>query len=134
MDPGLRCAGRRYHRFIRRLFDAGMLDFTDIDVVCEIRLFAVTKKVDRQRLVLECRTANFHFDAPPSTRLPTAAGHSRLTMPSGTTLYSAQFDLKNAFYQIGSPKSLRRYFCLPRVRAAAAVGIQYVGGRRVGPT
>ena len=132
MDPGLRCAGRRYHQFIRCLFDAGMLDFTDTDVACEIGLFAVTKKGGNQRLVLGCCTANFRFRAPPSTRLPTAAGHSRLTMPEGTTLYSAQLDLKNAFYQIGLPESLRRYFCLPRVRAAA-VGIQYVGGRRVGP-
>ena len=122
MDPGLRCAGRRYHRFICCLFDAGMLDFTDTDVACEIALFAVTQKGGKQRLVLDCRTANFHFYAPPSTRLPTAAGHSRLTMPAGTTLYSAQFDLKNVFYQIGLPKCLRRYFCLPRVRAAA-VGI-----------
>ena len=132
MDPGLRRAGGRYHRFIRRRFDTGMLDFTDTDVACEIGLFAVTKKGDKQRLVLDCRTANFHFDAPPSTRLPTAAGLSRLTMPEGTTLYSAQFDLKNVFYQIGLPKSLRWYFCILRVRAAA-VGIEYVGGRRVGP-
>ena len=48
MDPGLRCAGRCYHRFICRLFVAGMLDFTDTDVACEIGLFAVTKKERKQ--------------------------------------------------------------------------------------
>ena len=53
MDPGLRCAGRRYHRFIRRLFDAGMLDFIETDVACEIGLFAVTKNADKQRMVLD---------------------------------------------------------------------------------
>ena len=134
MDPGLRCASRRYHRFVRRLYKCGMIDSDGGgDVACEIGLFAVTKKGDKQRLVLDCRTANFYFTDPSATRLHTAAGHSRLTLPPWETLYSEQFDLKNAFYQIGLPRGLRQYLCLPGVRAAS-VGIQYVGGRRMGPT
>ena len=81
MDPGLRCASRRYHRFVRRLYKCGMIDFDGGgDVACEIGLFAVTKKGHKQRLVLDCRTANFYFTDPLATCLPTAAGHSRLTL------------------------------------------------------
>ena len=116
MDPGLRCAGRRYHRFICRLFDAGMLDFTDTDVACEIGLFAVNKKGDKQRLVLDVvqppsismpRLIPCFYEAP-DCGTPFAAHHAR-----GTTLYSAQFDLNNAFSQIGLPKFLRRSVAFP---------------------
>ena len=134
MGPVLRCASRRYHRFVRRLYKCGMIDFDDGgDAACEIGLFAVAKKGKKQRLVLDCWTANFCFTDTPATRLRTAARQSRLTLPPGEILYSAQLDLKNAFYQIGLPRSLSGFLaCLPRV-CAASLGIQYVGGRRVGP-
>ena len=61
-DPRLRSSGRAYRRFIFRLYRAGMLDFvaTDnaSDALVEVGCFAVRKKDDKQRLVLDCRTSN----------------------------------------------------------------------------
>ena len=105
-----------------------MIDFVTSDDVSqalvEIGCFAVAKKDGSQRLVLDCRPSNCYFDTPPSTRLPTAASHARVQIAPGETLYSAQFDLRNAFYQIGLPVCLRPYFCLPRIRAGA-IGVTF---------
>ena len=91
MDPGLRCASMRYHRFVRRLHKCGMIDFDDGgDAACKIGLFAVTETGNKQRLVLDCRTASFYFTDPPVARLPTEAGRLRLALPLGEVLYPAQ--------------------------------------------
>ena len=113
-----------------------MIDFVSSDdasqALVEIGCFAVAQKDGTQRLVLDCRPSNCYFGVPPSTRLPNAASHAEVQIPAGKTLYSAQFDLRNAFYQIGPPVCLRPYFCLPRIRAAH-VGVTHCSGRLVKP-
>ena len=117
-DPILR---RRpgYLKFLKRLYDAGVLDFTS---TCRGRVgaFAVSKKpkyeggkrIDRQRLVLDCRATNLQFKPPPITRLGSLASLGEMELPNGETLHMAGADIKDCFYGCKCPPGLQDFFCL----------------------
>ncbi len=117
LDPGLRRSKRRCHRFVGRLHAAGMVDWTSGSVFCTVGLFTVWKKSSRQRLVIDCRHSSCFFIDPPHASLPTSVAYSRLRLQTGQKVHSAQYDLRDAFYQIALPLSLRDYFALPPVPA-----------------
>ena len=118
MDPGVRRSQKLYGRLLRRMRDAGMLDFVGADRTDLVRemvgIFAVEKEFGKQRVVIYCRRSNCHFVPPPRTALPTCAGYSRLHLEPGDSLWSGGFDLKDAFYQLELPYEFRRFFCLPQ--------------------
>lgn len=117
-DPILR---RRpgYLKFLKRLYDAGVLDFTS---TCRGRVgaFAVSKKpkyeggkrIDRQRLVLDCRATNLQFKPPPMTRLGSLASLGEMELPNGETPHMAGADIKDCFYGCKCPPGLQDFFCL----------------------
>ena len=108
-----------YLKFLKRLYDAGVLDFTS---TCRGRVgaFAVSKKpkyeggkrIDRQRLVLDCRATNLQFKPPPITRLGSLASLGEMELPNGETLHMAGADIKDCFYGCKCPPGLQDFFCL----------------------
>ncbi len=131
MDPGLRKSTRRYHNFLRRLWN---LNFIDVSFgrIAEVGVFAVTKKGGRQRMVLDCRLANCWFGPPAHCDLPTSASFTKVELGSNDELSISQFDLLNAFYQLGLPIELRPYFSLPEA-PAKLFGISSLEGCYLGP-
>ena len=74
-----------YSRLIRKLADAGVVDFVaDPDRVIEkVGMFTVSKKdPQKQRLVVDARGSNLHFGPPCSIHLATAESFSRLEIPA----------------------------------------------------
>ena len=122
LDPGLKRSKKLYHKVLRLLRDAGMIEFVPAGesgaVIERVGIFSVPKKDGRQRLVVDCRRSNCWFTDPPKAHLPTCAAYSRLSMPPDAVLYSGGFDLRDAFYQLGLPEFLRPYFCLPDCTAS----------------
>ena len=131
MDSGLRKSTRRYHSFLRRLWNLNLIDVSFVRVA-EVGVFAVSKKGGRQRMVLDCRLANCWFGSPARCDLPTSASFTKLELGSGDELSMSQFDLLNAFYQLGLPIELRPYFCLPEA-SAICFGISPLEGYQLGP-
>ena len=105
LDPGLRRNERKYHRVIKRMHEASMLGYQLEPPLERIGFFAVGKKDGRQRLVVDCRRSNCHFSDPPRTKLPTSSSFSRLPIDPSSTIYSACWVLKDAFYQFELPQS-----------------------------
>ena len=133
LDPVLREPARR-GEFTRRLLDAGMLDLVpDSAEACEeVGLFTVWKKNGTQRLVVDCRGSNFHFDEPEHVALASGASLSSIEIPDGQELWISGVDICDAFYHMGLPSSLRPFFSLPRVRAGD-LGITELQGHALGP-
>ena len=127
LDPGVRKSRPRYLRLIHRLVRCGVLCFGTTRL-CDVGLFAVSKKAGKQRLVVDARRANLCFVDPPGVSLPTAASFARLELRDGEELHASQFDLSNAFYQFEMPVELRAFFCLPAVTAKEA-GLCTLDGR-----
>ena len=127
-DPGL------LRDFCLRLLTCGVAGVTS---VCEetVSPFFVRKKGDRQRLVLDCRRVNEVFRRPPSpdlgggecfSRLCTVEREGRVSgsvgAPGGDasaeprkTVYFADADIKNCFYQCAMPDAWCDYFVLMEV-------------------
>lgn len=114
-DPLLR-QPRRYEQLLRMMDEKCMLEFA-LDVTEQCGLFAVKKKNNRQRLIIDARRSNRWFAAPPKTRLVSGDAFSRLTAVGGHALELGQTDIQDAFYQLALPQELRHLFGLPRVRA-----------------
>ena len=55
----------------------------------------MTKKGDRQRLILDCRPSNRLFRTPPSTILGSTEAWGRLEMDEDETLFVAQEDVRD---------------------------------------
>ena len=108
-----------YIGFLCCLHECGILGFTS---TCRGRVgaFAVSKKpkfvdgkrVDRQRLVLDCRSTNLQFKAPPITRLGSLSSLGELEVPSDHTMYMAGADIRDCFYGCRRPPGLEDFFCL----------------------
>ena len=110
MDEVLQKDQSKYQQFIHDLYDKGMIEFTDQpqDMVTP---FFVKKKDGRQRFVLDCRGVNERFQTPPPLALAAGSSWSQ----DGQTLFCAQSDIKDYFYSLALPLTLRSLFCLPPV-------------------
>ena len=114
MDPILKNNLHEYCVFIKDLFEKGMLQFTSHprDLISP---FFVAKKSGKQRLVLDCRAVNQRFRPPPRVALAAGYSWSRLHIPEGETLFTAQSDIRDYFYSLSLPAELRELFCLPPI-------------------
>lgn len=117
-DPSLHCR-RQYVKFLGRLFDSGVLGFTEH---CRGRVgaFCVSKKPkvvsgvrhERQRLVLDCRQTNLQFRPPPLTELGSLSSIAEMYLPEGKNLWMAGADIRDCFYAVNLPKGMENFFCL----------------------
>ena len=122
MDPLLRDS-RAYARFLGRLQQAGMIELvcpSSADFV-EVGIFAVKKKSGAQRLIIDARDSNLYFRDPDHTSLCTASGMSQLQLQDQEQLYVGGVDIADAFYQMGLPAVLRRFFALREISVTSLV-------------
>ena len=108
-----------YLAFLTRLFKGGVLGFSD---GCKGRVgaFCVAKKpkvvdavkINRQRLVLDCRQTNLLFKPPPQTHLGSLASLAESEIADGCTLHVAGADIRDCFYAVNMDQGLQQYFGL----------------------
>eukprot|EP00971_Amphidinium_carterae_P350810 6491752-Amphidinium_carterae.1 len=94
VDPGLKNP-KRYADFVMGLLSCGLLEFCQ-DSVCQTGLFAVWKKNGKQRLILDARHCNLHFEAPDPVRLATGQSFGALEVDQGASIYLGQVDIADA--------------------------------------
>lgn len=114
LDPVLQANKKAYHQFIAGLIECELLGFT-ITPKVQIGAFFVSKKNQKQRLVVDARRANRLFRTPPTTALGSVDCWSRLEVEQPNRLFIAQEDVKDYFYRLGISKELGEYFSLPAI-------------------
>ena len=116
-DLILRVQPRKYAEFCRKLHACGLIEFHQT-VIEEVGAFCVRKKNNRQRLVIDSRLANMWFEAPEPVQLCTGSTFSRIEVgDQGEPVEVGGVDITDAFYNIGLPPGLRKYFGLKPVKA-----------------
>ena len=113
-DPLLEGGGKTYHGFVADLVKSQLVGFT-AKPRAQVGVFVVTKKAQKQRLILDARRTNKLFRSPPTTRLGSMDSWTRLGISEGEQMFVAQEDVKDFFYRLGIKKDLGEYFCLPCV-------------------
>ena len=132
VDPLLRSSPRKYADFCRLLHDRGLVQFR---LGCKERVgvFTVWKKSGKQRLVIDARLANLHFEPPNSVALATGSSFGMLEVPGGgPPLEVGGVDIADAFYHIALEKELQEFFGLAPIKAKY-VGVKEVDGVAVKP-
>ena len=115
LDPQLSCNPRKYHEFIGDLYTSKLIGFT-VNPRVQVGAFVVTKKGNKQRLIIDARRTNKLFRTPPTTVLGSLDAWGRLEVCDGSSnLFMAQEDVKDFFYRLGIGKKLGEFFCLPKV-------------------
>ena len=129
MDVHLRRDAAQYEVFVKRLLELGIFQLT-LRPAEEAACFFVKKKLNQQRLVIDCRRPNLRFRSAPGVSLatPEALAAVECTAPSG--LWLAEADVDNCFHRIRIKESLGRYFAMPPL-SAAALGVCSVSGTLV---
>ncbi len=124
-----RVAGTRseYIALIKRLKCVGMLAFTAKPKSVN-GVFAVTKDVDSDRLIIDAQPANRLFNAPPAVALPGPSHIVHLTVPRGERMYVGKSDLSNFYHHIGLPSWMQPYFCLPPLSPKELCSIGILNG------
>ena len=121
-----------YPRLARKMFDIGMVHFSEFepDVVCGA--FAVPKSDGSQRLIIDARRANVVFQDPPRVFLPTPDILSSLE--ASGPVRSATADRSDYYHSILLPEPFWSLFGLPAV-SPAEIGLEHVfpGVDRVWP-
>lgn len=117
-DPMIKTK-KGYIDFLCHLKRCGILSLASC---CRGRVgaFAVSKKpkltngqlVERQRLILDCRSVNMMFKEPPHTRLGSLAAMTELELGDDNTMYVAGSDIQDCFYAAKLPAGLVEFFCL----------------------
>ena len=130
-DPSLR-SHKQYLKFLSHLHQCGVLGFTD---QCKGRVGAFTvskkpkfegsKRIDRQRLVLDCRQTNLLFKQPPLTELGSLS--ALLELGPEEELFASGSDIRDCFYACYCPQGMEKYFCL--VKDISPEDAAYVTGR-----
>ena len=120
-----------YGRLIHKMIDSGVVDLTvnPLEAIQQVGVFAVRKKNDRQRLVVDARGSNFWFSEPGHVHLPTGSALSRLELGPGEEIYVADANIANAFYNMALPVELRRYFAMRSAGAACGCDDSERAGR-----
>lgn len=129
LDPSLRECPRKYAEFCRRLHGCGLTEYHE-DYKEQVGAFAVWKKSGKQRLVIDARLANMHFEKPEKVQLATGSTFSRVEVGPGPEVEVGEVDISDAFYHIELMPCLRPYFALEGVKAED-VGIQEIEGKKV---
>ena len=125
MDPSLKHCSRRYAKFLKRLEEAGLIEYRR---GCRERVgaFTVWKKSGKQRLVIDSRLANLWFEKPEKVKLATGSSFAKIEVDSGPPIEVGGVDIADAFYNIELLPELREFFGLPAIRARH-IGLQRYG-------
>ena len=99
-----------YGEFCRRLQARGLIEFRSACVE-QVGAFTVWKKNGKQRLVIDARLANMHFEQPEEVALATGSSFSLLEVDGGgPPLEVGGVDIADAFYHIELVEELRGHF------------------------
>ena len=90
-DPRLRDR-RRYLALVERLLGCGLVRFVR-KPRCEVGVFAVWKKHQRQRLILDARWSNEWFKGAADVRLATGSGLGAIEVDGGSPVFLGQVDI-----------------------------------------
>ncbi|CAE7560259.1 UPF1 [Symbiodinium sp. CCMP2592] len=115
-DPLLEGGGRKYHGFVADLVQSQLVGFT-AKPKSQVGVFVVTKKNQKQRLILDARRTNKLFRTPPTTRLGSMDSWARVGIGEGDQMFVSQEDVKDFFYRLGIGQDLGEYFSLPPIDA-----------------
>ncbi|CAK0883482.1 unnamed protein product, partial [Prorocentrum cordatum] len=120
--------------FIQRLVEAGVVELTLERATEVVDCFFVKKGGGKQRLVVDCRRSNQHFEPPAPVSLVSGDTLAQVHDDEsfGQPVFIGQVDIKDAFYHMELPEGLRQFFGLRKIRASWA-GISHVQGVRVSP-
>ena len=129
VDPMIRESPRLYASFCRKLEASGLLEYRQS---CreQVGVFTVWKKSGKQRLVIDARLANMHFETPEKVRLATGTTFAAMEVDSGPPVEVGGVDIADAFYHIELVEPLREFFALPKVKAGDA-GCGFASGSKV---
>ena len=120
-DVVLRDNKKEYVKFLRRLYDCGLLGFSK-NTKSRISPFFVGKKKNRLRLVLDCREMNMLFRRPPRPDLGTGDCFAAVEPGPHKQLYMGQADIENCFYQCGVPADWSEYMAFDDVDVLEILG------------
>ena len=121
-----RIAGSRteYVRLVRRMCDAGLLQFTARPKAVN-GVFTVAKDADTDRLIIDAQPANRLFIDSPHVNLPNPSHLVLMQVPTGACMFAGKTDLSNYYHHLALPEWMRPYFALPALTAAelASLGL-----------
>lgn len=132
VDPLLKNCPRRYGQFCRMLHEKGLVEY-GASFKEKVGAFTVWKKNGKQRLVIDARLANMHFEVPEKVKLATGSTFARIEVDDGPQVEVGGVDIADAFYHIELIPALRPYFALPGIRAED-VGVKSINGEMVKPS
>ena len=131
-DPALRCP-RTYLKLVRRLMHSVLVRFQIKRPKCRVGMFAVNKKNNEQRLVLDARYSSCYFTDPPKVHLASGGAFASIEVEPGQQVWLGNVDIQVAFYAMELPAELLTYFGLPHDVCARDVGISEIDGVKVHP-
>lgn len=129
VDPVLKASKRKYAELCRRMEECGIIEYKE-EIEENVGIFVVHKKNGKQRLIIDSRLANLHFEKPEKVRLATGSAFGRLEVDGGPPIEVGGVDIADAFYNIALPVELRCLFGLPQV-CARDVGVEWIGERKI---
>lgn len=132
-DPALHDP-KVYVQLVRRLLEAGVVDVVSSSrlVVEKVGTFTVRKKSGRQRLVIDARASNYHLREPGAVSLASGEARSRVEIGRDDTLFVADADISDAFYNMALAHELRPFFAMASL-PAHRLGITRLDGRELRP-
>ena len=116
VDPLLKHNPRKYAEFCRMLEARGLVEY-HASYMEQVGVFTVWKKNGKQRMVIDARMANLHFEEPEKVHLATGATFASMEVDEGPPIEVGGVDIADAFYHLQLVPELRQYFALPGVRA-----------------
>lgn len=128
VDPSIRHCPRKYAEFCRMLHQRGLVEF-HTSFKQQVGVFTVWKKNGKQRLVIDARLANLHFDQPEKVELATGSTFACIEVDNGEAIEVGGVDISDAFYHIQLIPELRPYFAPPGLKA---MEIGDCGGKGLG--
>ena len=100
----LRCP-RTYLKLVKRLHAAGLIQYK-AKSECRVGMFAVKKKNDEQRLVLDCRYSSCYFKDPPKVHLASGQSFASIEVEPGQQVGLGNVYIEVAFYAMQLPAEL----------------------------
>ena len=106
------CDDREYGKVIRRIFESGMLIFSETAPLCVNAIFSVRKDEQHDRLITDARRANLLWQKPGGVDLASPSYFSDLIIPDSAQLFVGKSDVKNMFHRFRLPDWMIPYFGL----------------------
>ena len=102
---------------------AGLVRFQISQPKCRVGMFAVNKKNNEQRLVLDASYSSCYYSDPPKVHLAFGGAFASIAVEPGQQVWLGNVDIQVAFYAMELPPSLLTYFgllttCAPETLAS----------------